>query len=322
LGGIRGLGSIAVILWAALLLLGSISAAAVDRTNGNSWTYDMTTSVDVGEVEVGVNGTLIYEQVESRSLSTEAGNYEVNVMRLDGELSGSKYLFGELIASANVTLDGFMFETASGGGIVKEDLHSLTSSTIGTGAPAKSILIEKEIVTTYAPPLLSMFEASWQLGESWSETATTRSVSTTWENGAMLDPAYDNRTVTYAIVVAPISEYVESSAYAFNSERITLTESSGDHRILWWSNTADNFVKMEYYRGNSSEPYTTLILREWQYADSGNAFIFYVGLASVVIASIVLAAVIKKYGPRDRRPPPPDPHSIREVHDVMAPYLR
>ena len=320
--GFSGLGSIAAVLLAVLVLLGSIPATAVDRRNGNSWTYDMIAIIEVEDIEVSVNGTLTFEQAESRSISTDTGTYEANVMTLSGKLSGSKYLFGELFVSSNVTMDGLFYETAGGGGTVKEDTHSVISSTIGAGDLAKSVMIERQVVTTHSPPLLSLFEPSGQPGSSWTETSLKRSALTTWENGAQKGTSYSNLTITYDIDAAQNREYVEHSKYAFYAEKITITESSGDHRVLWWSNTPENFVRQEYYHVNSTEPYMTLALKDWHIADSGNVLLFMVGLVSVVLGSVVLAAVIKKYGPRDRRPPPPDPQSIREVHDANIRIVR
>jgi len=312
---IRKTGAIAVVFWSLLVLLSSISAAAVDRRDGNSWTYDVSTSVDLGGLKVSVNGTLTFKQVERRTITIDASQYDVNVMELVGELAGSEYLFGEPFISANITVGGFLYETAGGGGIVKEDVHLLTSSTQGSGGLAFSVQVETESVTTYSPPFLSIFNVRGQLGDSWSETISTRSISTTWVNGTVQSYSDNNRTLTYDMVVESSYASVETPVGAFYAKRISVTDPSGDHRIYWWSSSADNFVRLLCFHGDDTQPYMTMALKDYHYGKSGDILLFAVGLIAVVTASIVLAAVISIHGPRSRRPPP-DPRSITYAHEV------
>jgi hypothetical protein len=317
LNRVGGTGSIAAALWVMLLLLGSINAIAADRAKGNSWTYDLIMYVEVEDIEVEVSGAVTYEQVESRSVQTGSGEIDANVMVLGGELSGSKYSFGELAARANVTVDGLMYETVSGGGVVKEVTHLLIDATLGAGGYAEAVLIGQETVISYSPPLLSMFEGKWKLGETWSETTSRDSVTTILRNGILQDQETDNRTVTYEIVVGQSAEYVETPNHTFNSEKITIIDHSGGVMTWWWSDAVDNFVKKQFFRDNSSEPYMTMTLSDW-HKSRPSLVAVYVGLASVSIGSVVLAVVIMKNRGDDSRRQPPDPQSYAEVHQTRT----
>lgn len=307
--GISWSGLVVAILCSVMLMAGPASATAVDRRQGNSWSYEMSTVVEVGSFEMSVNGTLAYRLVDHRALTTESGALDVNVMELDGELTGSLWLFGELFVNTSVVMEGFLYETRAGGGIVKEDTHSLTSSISGSGEFAISEQIEEEIVTTYSPPLLQRMGGTWTIGDSWSETTSVRSASTVWKNGTLQSYSDDTRTQTYSVAVHYLRDSVETLAGTFLAERINVTDPSGDYQLRWWSGGADNYVKLQYFRANSTKPHTTLVLDEYHYgkADPGDVLLLFVGLTSLAVGCIVLAAVVTILGQRPR-PPPPNPN--------------
>lgn len=293
-------GAMAVILLAVLLAFAACPASAVDHSSGETWTYDVSTSVNVGAFVVDVSGNVTYEFKEERTISVgtlSAREYDVKVIVVNGELSGTMELFGAPFLDASVVIDGFLYETAGGGGIFEEETSMLIDVSFGSGS-AWSAQYETQTVLTYNPAyLFGLNPESVEMGAQWSEFVVANSAVTEWENGTAMGTT--NRTLgeTYVVAVEPAADLTVTPAGAFDAFTITVTHESGDHEIRWWSNDVNGYVLMESYSDSEDLPMETMILTSYERGKSGSMILVAaVGIAVALVAVMVLAIVLLRTG--------------------------
>jgi len=292
-------GPISIVFIAVVVALAALPAAAVNRSRGDFWTYAMS----MGVSGISANGTTTYTYVDQDRITIGGTSYDVNVMKISGGASGSVDFLG---FEASLTLGGYAYETQGDKALVKNDLFMWTNLTFGTGSFQIVSRAESEVQTTYSPALMSGFSpSSTGPGDSWSETVTETTTTTTWVNGTMQGPP-DTKTgtLTYDFVVASPKETVTTPAGKFESLKITATDSDGNSVAYWWSADAKNFVKEDTYEKGSSTPVVTLLLKDYNAGSSVSlTLIVAVGGIVLLVALVVLVLVMLKM----RKPPQPSP---------------
>ena len=289
------LGAIAVILLAVVLAFATCPVSAVDHGIDETWTYAVSTSVDVGEFVVDVSGNVTYEFEEERVIrvgTLGAREYNVNVIVMNGELSGTMELFGAPFLDASVVIDGFLYETAGGGGIVKEETSMLIDASVGSGS-AWSAQYETQTVLTYNPPyLLGLNPESVEMGAQWWEFVVVNSAVTEWENGTAKGTTNGTLGEAYDVVVEPAADPTVTPAGAFDAFMITVTYESGDHEIRWWSDDVNGYVRIHFFSEGDDAARETMILTSYDRGDSESMlWVAMVGVA-VALAAIVFLAVV------------------------------
>lgn len=299
-----------------MIAIAATPAAAVDRSDGDYWTYTMSFDLmDFGSSGVSTNGTLTYTCVDQDTITVEGISSDVNVMRVSGGASGGVDFLG---FEASLTLGGYIYETVDGIALVKADMIAWTNMTFGTGAFQLSSRTEIETVTKYWPPLLYGFDPSKvELGDTWTETVESSTTTTEWVNGTMRGaPAIDSSVLIYTNVVASAKEIVTTEAGTFETLRITSTDSDGNSVVYWWSSRAQNFVKEDSYDAGSSTPVMTMALKDY---DTGSSIsltlVAAIGGIVLVVALVVLALVLLK----KRKPFQPSLHQPGATYPPPVP---
>jgi len=287
-------GAVAVVVLAMFLAFAACPVAATDHQSGEAWTYQVSTSVDAGVFVVDIFGNVTYEFEEERTLTVGTLVYDVDVMSVDGELSGTMEMFGEPLLGASVTINGFLYEAADGGGIVREDMHWLIGTTVGSGSAAWSLQYGTQTIVTYTPPYLAELDPdSVELGIQWSETVNINDTVTLWENGTIVDTSSDRSGSVFSIVVEPATDSIVTPAGTFDAIRITSTDENGDREIRWWSDDVNGYVKIQSYSEGEDTARETMVLTSYEKGDSGSMlWVALVGIAVALVAIVVLAVVL------------------------------
>jgi len=287
-------GAVAVVVLAIFLAFAACPVAAADHQSGEAWIYQVSTSVDAGVFVVDIFGNVTYEFEEERTLTVGTLEYDVNVMAVDGELSGTMEMFGEPLLGASVTINGFLHEAVNGGGIVREDTHWLIGTTVGSGSTAWSLQYETQTIVTYTPPYLAELDPeSVELGIQWSETVNINDTVTLWENGTIVDTSSDSSGSVFSIVVEPATDSITTLAGTFDAIRITATDENGDREVRWWSDDVNGYVKIQSYSEGEDTAHEMMVLTSYEKGDSGSMlWVALVGIAVALVAIVVLAVVL------------------------------
>jgi hypothetical protein len=287
-------GAVAAVVLAVFLAFAACPVIAVDYQSGEAWTYQVSTSVDAGVFVIDILGNVTYEFEEERTLTVGTLAYDVNVMSVDGELSGTMEMFGEPLLDASVTINGFLYEAANGGGIIREDMHWLIGTTVGSGSAAWSLQYETQTIVTYTPPYLAELDPeSVELGIQWSETVNINDTVTLWENGTVVDTSSDRLGSVFSIAVEPATDSIITPAGTFDAIRITATDENGDREVRWWSDDVNGYVKIQSYSEGEDTARETMVLTSYEKGDSGSMlWVALVGIAVALAAIVVLAVVL------------------------------
>jgi len=281
---------------AFVMISAAMPVAAVDRGSGDFWSY-ATTSEFLG---IQVTGTMTYTCEDSRSLTVGSSVYEVNVLSVEGSVSGS----GNIIVpfQVSITYGGFLYVTQDGMGIVKDDAITWTNTTWGSAGFQWAINAETEYVTTFSPPMMSGFDTETsEPGDSWIETGTV--TEETWVNGTLDDESSDE--ATFGVAIWSQTEVVETEVGTFETLKITVTDDEEDRIVFWWSSEVGNFVQQHTYESGESDPTSTMKLQDYSYSPGLDSMLIFVAIGGVVlvVALIVLALVMLR-----RRPNQPAPY--------------
>lgn len=294
----RVFSAVAVILLAVMLAFSACHVTAVDHNDGETWTYDVLTSVDVGPYVVDLAGNITYEFQGQRALLVGTEEYHANVMSVEGELFGLMELFGEPFLHASVTIDGFLFETSDGAGIIREQTDMLLDATIGSGSGSWSIQRMNQSVVSYTPPYLSEFNAkSNVLGRQWTEEVTIDRAVTTWENGTEQGTLTSSSNSTYEITVGGNTFGVGTTAGNFECISIVIVDENGDYEVRWWSDDVHGCVVMDSYSDGAVFPdaYKMMLLASYEGGDSESmSWIILVGVCVTAAALAVLVVVLMR----------------------------
>lgn len=279
---------------ACVLLMVSLAAApaaAVDRRNGDFWTYTMSFDLpDFGSSGITTNGTLTYTCVDQDTVTVGGISYDVNVMRISGGTSGSVDFLG---FEASLTLGGYVYETVDGMATAKSDMITWTNMSFGLGTFQISSRTETETSTEYSPPLLLRFDPSKvELGDTWTEIVQSTSTTTSWVNGTVSGtPSSDSSTLTYSNVVSSARETLTTEAGTFETIKITSTDNDGDSEVYWWSPVVQNFVREDTYAQGSTSPVMTMALKDYSTGSSVN-MILVVALGGAVLAVAIAVLIV------------------------------
>ncbi|MCU0852209.1 MAG: hypothetical protein MUC90_02985 [Thermoplasmata archaeon] len=273
----------------------AMPAAAVDCGGGDFWTY-ATASEFLG---LQVAGTMTYTYEDSRSTTIGSSEYDVNVLSVQGSVSGS----GTIIVpyEVSITYGGYLYVTQDGMGIVKDDQITWTNTTWGNVGFQWAINAEEEIVTNFSPPMMSGFDTETsEPGDTWVETITI--IEEYWENGTLEDASSDE--VTYAMAISTQTEVVETDAGAFDSLKITVIDDDDNRMVFWWSSDVGNFVQQFNYGPNEDEPSYTMVLTDFSYSPGLENVVLFIAIGGVVLvaALVVLALVMLRRRPRQPLP--------------------
>ena len=254
--------------------------------------------IDVGSFIVRVGGNVTYEFREQSTLLVAAEEYDANVLSVNGELSGSMELFGEPFIDASIAVDGYLFETASGGGTIKEQTDMLVDATFGSGSSSWLLQQTRQTVVTYTPPYLSEFSpGSNQLGNHWSEQVYVNSSSTSWNNGTDRDEWWNGYDTTLDITVGGNSFGVGTPAGNFSCISIVVVDQGGDYDVLWWSNDVHGIVIKESYWAGEEWPnwHESMMLVKYDKGTTESVlWVVVVGICVAVVAVIVLFLVLSR----------------------------
>jgi hypothetical protein len=290
--GVLGLICLACIAW--VIGVAAYPAAAMDRGDGDYWTYDASATVPLLFANVAVNGTTTYTCVDQSTIDIEEASYPINVMKISGGKSGSSDFMG---IQVSMTLGGYVYETREGMGIAKSDIFTWMNTTIGTGSFQLVYRNETEASTTYAPAMLSGFRPSTvKIGDSWVETVAVTTTTTKWVNGSIQgSPSTQTEALTYNFVAASSMETVTTPAGKFEALRITATASDGSSVLYWWSSDLQNFVKEDTYTAGSATPVATMVLKDYRVGSAVNfTLVAAMGGIALAVALVVLALVLLK----------------------------
>ena len=290
-----------IIVCASLLATGCFAqpSQALDRTEGDLWRYDVRCSV----AGVVVEGVMEYAYSGMTAIEVEGVAYEVNVIKVTGSFSGAANE-PSFDLSVSGLFDGCLYESVDGVGMVREDLTTIANVSMGYEDFSIATLVEEEESLTYSQPLMAGFDTGgWELESGWNETVTVYSLET-YSDGTVFYEEDDVSESSYAFSAAPVPFPLETGAGSFSSSMITFSD--GDTlRIMWYSPEIDGFVRMERFDPPFSSPAFVAVLSEHEQGSSGDDLalilsLLGVGLALVVLASVVVVAVMR----RNVRSPP------------------
>ena len=291
--------TVLVIILAVLLMFAAGPVAAVNHETGETWTYDVSMSVDIGMFVVDVSGNVAYEFREERALTVPGhGDYDVNAIAVRGELSGRMELFEQPFLAANVTIEGFLYETVDGAEIVEEYTRLLIDATIGSGSTAWSTQSETQTFVVYTQPYLWGFDpASVTLGNEWLVIGTVNTTVTTWENGTIQGTSWNNSDTNFDITIGPTIDSIVTPAGTFNAYEIAVWHNN-DHEVRWWSDEVNGYVKVESYSNGGGVALQMMTLSSYEEGSSDSLlWVALVGVAVALVAVLVLAVVLLRTRP-------------------------
>jgi len=288
-----------------VLPFSSAPALGLDRTNGEFWTYDLSTTMDIVGVQSNLTGAVTYTFEDVRALTVGGADYATNLMSIDGSLTGPLELYGHVVGNADVSLSGLQYEDRASAGIVKDDVTMVGTASFGTGIFSLTYNLRVQEVVTTTPPILSEFDPlSIKLGDSWSKTINVTTTTSIWENGTLANTTTVSRSVTYDAVVASSTESIETPAGVFEASRVTVTDTGGNSDTFWWSSAVGNFVKHEVHENGTDTPSLAMVLTGHGTKSSELGLVVaIVGVIVLAIAVVVLLVVIMLR----RRPQAPQP---------------
>ncbi len=277
-------------------VVSSVPAAALDRVDGQFWTYDLSTAL----LGLNATGTISYRLSGHDMVTVANTSYESDLYTVTGNLSASSYLFG-VPYTVTSTLQGTRYETRGQASVLMEDMRQWTDASLESAPPELLVRVIESVNTTYVPAYMAGFDsADLRLGSSWEEHISIRTVVV--ENDTQVHSSAE--LATYQFAVAGTTESVVVPAGTFDTVRITSTDDHGGRIVYWWSSNAQGFVLEKHYEPLASEPGTILSLRSFDARSSGGLLIPLVVGASVVAVAIVILVILlnarKPKGPVDQ----------------------
>lgn len=288
---------------AAFLVGTSAPVAAMDRSEGEFWTYDMATNIK--GVDVSGEMTISFEGYDT--INVNGTSYEVSVLKMISGFSGSVDILGSPWVVLG-SIVGTIYETRDGYGTVKDDVTMDVNVTWGEDPFQIVTNEEMETTTTYSPPMGAELDPTEDgPGDSWDETVTE--VTTVYLDGVLDESSTEVRTYQYSIASA--RESVTVPAGTFDTLKFTVTDEDGGREVRWYSEMAGDAVKIELYSEDSSEPYTTFEMNEYSHDTGGLSTVIFVfagvGIALAVLVIVVLLLVMKRRSGPSQAPPPLQP---------------
>jgi len=286
-----GLASVLLVL--TILSAFAAPVRAVDRTDGDYWTYNVSTNM----MDIDVTGTMMLTFIQTDTLVIESESHDVNVLLLTGSMNGTGEISGIAVA-VTVAYWGHIYEAVGSLATVKEDVYTWANYTMGTGQSIHLDTGEWHDVSTYAPPLgEGLVPSDMELGDSWDETLTVTSNSTYYFNGIIEHEENEtSEDVAYSFEISSSMDSVEVAAGTFECQVINQTdETSGDLDVSWWSEEVGYFVKMASYAEDENTPFFSLELKDYSYEppeDENEIVKFFTSWLGIVILIVIVVAIV------------------------------
>ena len=302
--------SLAAFVLALACVVSSIPVAALDRVDGQFWTYDISTPL----LGVNASGTISYHLSGQDTVMIDGSSYDSDVYTISGNLTASSALFG-VPYTVTATERGTRYDTKGQVSVLREVLDRWTNVSLESVPPALLARISEETNTTYVNAYMSGFDpAAVRLGDSWEQQTSIR--VTTVKNGTLT--ASTAELATFEFVVASATESVAVPAGEFDTLKITATDDHGGRTVYWWSSNAQAFVLEKHYDPFASEPDTILSLRSYDLKSGEGLLIpIVVGAALLAVAVVILGLLVNA-----RRPKGPVDQGQIEGGIVGTPQLR
>jgi hypothetical protein len=290
---LRGVVAIVAVIMLATTM-GYSRAGSVDRSKGDFWTYDMSTTITVMGLKLNVSGSISYLYKGQSMVSVGENVHPANDLSVEGSLEGPVLLMGKGLGSVEVLLTGTQYELSGSIGMLKENLTSTTDVTIQAGFVSFAYQVETQTIVTTDPPVLAEFDPEGtRLGETWTQAVTVNSTVISWEDGTVANTTTQSAGLTYSASVALSRESLSTPAGIFDAMRIVASDSSGNYDIFWWASEVNNFVKHEAYGNESATPILTLELSDFGRKSPAFPITFIVlGGAVLLVAVAVLVLVL------------------------------
>ncbi len=298
-------GMAAVIATASVmaLVVGYLPFNASAQVSGEFWSYSMFTDF----AGTNASGNITYTFMERTDLMLGGTRYSVNAVRLAGDLSGSS---GTLIPiGVNATFSGTVYTSGDGMTLARDDRTFFTSTTTGLGPAQLVDNSQTQIISTYTPPYLRLFDPSKvKPGDSWTEATTVNTTTIDFENGTISGRDTHTEDVNLVVDVASTKEKVTTPAGTFQTLVVTVSRSSSDFTVYWWSSVVKNFVLLRGYTpGQGGAPVLTssMTLTSFEGENVETLAIVIIGVVVVVIAIVIIVAILRtRARPRVPRPEP------------------
>ncbi len=278
--------SIAVALPFLLLMFMPSAVDALERSSGDYWTYAVAFSV----ADVQVSGTLTYTFVGEEVLEVNGTCHDVSVMKVSGEFSGlvtgpsyDTFLTG--------LFDGYRYEALGGIGVAGEDTVLLVNISTGFDEFQLASFMEIRETVVYSEPLLSSFDKlNPDLNLEWNETVEAFCTSA-YSDDSTEESDESTIMTTFNVSVASSDELLETEAGSFSSRRISITSDS-ELEIMWYSEEAGGFVRMESYDSADDDPLFVAELVNYEYDRTGDGALLVLAATCVALSTAVLVVAL------------------------------
>jgi len=289
---------------ATMMFASPVNASALTRSNGDYWTWEMSTTLQ----GVDVHGNMTYGFDGSDSISVNGTSYDVSIMGISGTLSGSTTFLG-LPLIMNVTLGGSVFEMRDSVSIVKEDRFVWMNVSWGNSGFMMTSRSEIETMSSYSPPTMLQFHPGESgPGDSWTDVFNITTITTTWRNGTVQNQATTYDHMSYSVLIASSTSSVNTLAGTFEALRITATDPDGNYEINSYSDEVKNVIKYEAYESGSATPSMSMSLSSYHISKPvslSTLVLAGIGIMAVVVALIVILALMMRR--KGRTPQPSQP---------------
>lgn len=283
-----GFAAVGGMMIACLLVVSMLPVNAGARTSGEFWTYSMFTQV----ASTNVSGTVTYQFKERTDLMLGGTRYGVDVMRFNGELSGSTNIL-TVPFLVNATVSGTAFNYNQGMTLAKDDSFLFANTTLGSGSFKLAGHIQTEVITTYTPPYLIMFNPSKSKpGDFWAEHLIVNTTTIQYQNGTIQSRENDTRDITINADIASAEEQVTTEAGTFKTLKVTVSRGDGNFTIFWWSSKVGNIVKQRDYSAGSPAPSSGLTLKDFESQTAETLVVVIIGAIVVAVAIVIIVAIL------------------------------
>ena len=251
------------LLLAVTLAFCSSAVEGVDRARGEFWTYETAVSTEIFGMHADLSGLVTYTE-EGRDSMTFGGTvHTVNILGVEGSLSGQVVALDKSMGSAEFSLSGIRYELVDGPGIFEENVTTAGDVILGIGLLSFTYHLQTQVIVTTTPPMLEEFDpVNGGAGVSWSQPVTTVETIITFEDGAIANRTTASSEVIYNATVSA-TEPIDTPAGAFPTMRVVVSDGGGNCEIFWWSEDVNNFVKHEVHKNGSSVPSLSQVLSEY-----------------------------------------------------------
>ena len=277
---------LAVLAVMASLVCVPLSARAGDisRTEGDYWTYEVSTTVS----DIPVSGTITCTFVGDDTLTIDDAGIDVRVLKVTGQFQGSVTSAG-LTASVFGVYDGYRYEERGSLGVLKDDLTSLENISVGYDELRITSFVERKMTISYSSPLMSEFDPDTaRVGDKWNETVTVR-ISSSYDDGNI---SYDADNSTDVTVGFEITSGGSEQTYAGEFEVLRIVQTSGHvNETFSYAEDVGQFVRYERYENGSDEAVYVAILMGYSYEKRNDDSYVVTLMTGVFVASITVLGI-------------------------------